>query len=174
MSCGMCLLTSVVAFLLLCSSAHADLCFPPIVQKDSPYHYTMSLIDALSYAKSALRRMSDIDPKPDNFAFLLALKLSKADFECATSQVSPYVTSSNEAIHGSAKGVAAVFSQLAALNERSVAVHRSQRDEILQKLQSTFGDEVKKGMQAGQHALIAAAGALYQIAGDPKRKLRDP
>lgn len=50
---------------------------------------------------------------------------------------------------------------------------RAQRDEILLKLTSTFGDDVKRGMRAGQIPLTAAAAALYQVLGDPQRKLRD-
>lgn len=50
---------------------------------------------------------------------------------------------------------------------------RVQRDEILHKLTSTFGDDIKSGMKAGQISLIAAAAALYQVLADPQRKLRD-
>lgn len=228
---------SVVAFSLLHSPAQAGLCTPPTVQKESPHHYIVSLAEALSYAKSGLDRTgpSGLGPKPSDFDLLLGLKLGKADFECAKSQVSPYATSSNEAIKTSAEGAALVFSLLADLHEKSVAEHkalldsigegklkpgtvlerlaelgasydeawkflipaviagtytvveiepttgrmsrlaltRAQRDEVLQKLHSTFGDDVKTGMRAGQLPLTAAAAALYQVVGDPQRKLRE-
>jgi hypothetical protein len=163
------------------------------------------------------------------------LKLGKADFECANSQVSPFVTSSNEAIKTSAKGAALVFSLLVDLQDKSVAEHKAaldsiaegklklgsvlerqaelaaaydeawkllipaviasiyavvevepatglmsrlgltgaQRDDILKKLHSTFGNDVTGGMRTGQLPLSAAAAALYQVLGDPQRKLRD-
>ena len=54
-----------------------------------------------------------------------------------------------------------------------LALTRAQRDDILQKLVSTFGNDVTKGMKAGQRPLTAAASALYQVIGDPQRKLRE-
>jgi len=228
---------SVAAFSLLHSPAQAGLCIPPTVQKESPYHYIVSLAEALSYAKSGLDRTGPIGlgPKPSDFDLFLGLKLGKADFECAKSQVSTYATSSNEAIKTSAEGAAFVFSLLADLHEKSVVEHkalldsigegkpkpgtvlerqaelgasydeawkllisaviagtyavvevepttsrmsrlaltRAQRDDILQKLVSTFGSDVTKGMKAGQRPLTAAASALYQVVGDPQRKLRE-
>ena len=228
---------SVAAFSLVHSPAQAGLCIPPTVQKESPYHYIVSLAETLSYAKSGLDRTGPIGlgPEPSDFDLLLGLKLGKADFECAKSQVSTYTTSSNEAIKTSAEGTAFAFSLLADLHEKSVAEHkalldsigegklkpgtvlerqaelvasydeawklllsaviagtyavvevepvtgrmsrlaltRAQRDDILQKLVSTFGNDVTKGMRAGQRPLTAAASALYQVVGDPQRKLRE-
>lgn len=227
----------VVACSLLHSEAQAGLCTPPTVQKESPYHYIVSLAEALTYAKSGLDRSgpSGLGPRPSDFDLLVGLKLAKADFECAKSQVSPYTTSSNESIKTSAEGAALVFSLLVDLHEKSVAEHkalldsiateslkpgtflerqaelgasydeawkllipsviagtyavvevepstgrmsrlaltRAQRDEILEKLQSTFGNDVKKGMKAGQLPLTVAASALYQVVGDSQRKLRE-
>jgi len=53
-----------------------------------------------------------------------------------------------------------------------LALTRVQRDEILRHLRTTFGTEIARGMQAGQRPLTAAAGALYQVIGDPKRQPR--
>jgi hypothetical protein len=222
---------------LLHSVALAGVCPPPTVQKESPYHYLLSLTDALSHAKSGLDRTSPagLGSRATDFDLLFGLKLGKGDFECAKAQVSPYVTSSNEAIKTSAQGAALVFSLLVDLQDKSVAEHKAfldaaaegkvkpgttlerhaelaasydeawkllitaviastyavvevepatglmsrlgltrvQRDEVLKKVHSTFGDEVKRGMKAGQLPLVAAAAALYQVLGDPERKLRD-
>jgi hypothetical protein len=234
---GLRLSLTVAVFSLLHGEAQAGLCIPPTVQKESPYHYLVSLAEALSYAKSAVdrTRSSDSATPPSDFDLLLGLKLGKADFECAKSQVSPYTTSSIEAIKTSAEGATLVFSLLADLHQKSVAEHkalldsigegklkpgtvlertaelaasydeawkllpaaviagtyaavevepatglmsrlalnRTQRDEILQKLRSTFGDDIKQGLKAGQLPLTAAAAALYQVLGDPQRKLRE-
>lgn len=231
----------VVAFALARSVAQAGPCMPPTVQKDSAYHYLASLAEAMSYAKSGQDRSNPANSgvkaegSVDAYAFMLGLKLGKVDFECAGSQVSPYVTSSNRAIETSAKSAAMVFSRLGNLHEQSVAeekafldsigsqkvkpgtflerqavlgasydevwkmlvmaaiagtyavvevepktglmsglaLTRAQRDEILKKLRSTFGDQVTKGMKAGQTSLVAAASVLYQVVGDPERKLRE-
>jgi hypothetical protein len=48
-----------------------------------------------------------------------------------------------------------------------------ERDEILQNLRSTFGEEIKKGMQAGQISLVAAASVLYEVLWNQHRKTRN-
>jgi len=53
-----------------------------------------------------------------------------------------------------------------------LALTRPQRDEILRKLRTTFGDNVTRGPQAGQSSLTAAAGILYEVIGNQKRQLR--
>jgi len=228
----------LIAFSLLHSPARAALCTPPVVERESAYHYMVSLTDALTYAKSALNRTAptNLGQRPGHFELLLGLKLGKTDFECAQSQMSPYVTSSNEAIKTSAEGAATVFARLVELHNRSVAEYtafldsvgdgkvkpgtvlerqadlgasydeawkllitaviagtyavvevepttgrmsrlaltRVQRDVVLEKLVSTFGNDIKKGLRAGQLPLTAAASALYQVVGDPRRKLRAP
>lgn len=55
-----------------------------------------------------------------------------------------------------------------------LALTGEQRDEILQKLHSTFGDDVTTGMKAGQPPIAAAAAALYLVVGDPQRQVREP
>lgn len=220
------------------ATALAGVCQPPTVQKQSPYHYLVSLSEALGYAKSGLDRSSPTglgSSKPSDFDLLFGLKLAKADFECAKEQVVPYGTSSNKAIKTSAQGATLVFALLVDLEQRSIEEYktlldaaaggnlkrgtmlerqaelavkydeawkllitaviastyavvelepatgrmsrlgltRTQRDEVLKRLHSTFGDDVKGGMKAGQLPLMAAAAALYEILGDPQRKLRD-
>ena len=217
--------------------ASAAVCQPPAVDRESPYRYVLTLVDALTYAKSGLDRTmpAGVGAGSTDFDLLLGLKLGKADFECARAQVGPFTTSPNEAIQASAKGAAAVFSLLVNLQQRSVAEHtslldsmasgsvkpgtalerqaelaasyddawkrlipaviastyavvevepktglmsrlaltRAQRSEILIKLTSAFGEEVKRGMRAGQIPLTAAAAILYQVLADPQRKPRD-
>src|SRR5688572_18725209 len=113
----------VTVFSPLMASVQAAPCTPPVVEKDSPYKYIVSLTDALSYAKSGLERIpaSSSQPRPTDFDFLLGLKLGRADYKCAESQVSPYAVSSNEVIKTSAEGAAIVFSNLADLSDKSVA-----------------------------------------------------
>jgi hypothetical protein len=170
-----------------------------------------------------------------HYDLLLGLKLGKADFECAESQVSPYAASSVETIQISARGAALVFARLAELHQKSVAQHTAllnsigkgrmepgtvlesqaelgasydeawkslipaataatfsvveedpttgrmsglaltakQRDKILRNLRSTFGDEITKGMKAGQTSLVASAAVLYEVIGNQPRKTRD-
>lgn len=214
---------------------HAELCMPPVVQKDSPYQYILTLVDAMSYAKSALAHIpKNMDSQSSDYDLLLGLKLGKADFECAASQASPYASSSTETIQASARGAALVFARLADLQDESVAQYTAvlnskdgrgieqgtvlekqaelgavydetwkllvpaavlatysvveadpttgrmsrlaltakQRDDILQTLRQTFGEEITKGMKAGQISLVAAAAVLYQVIGDQSRKVR--
>ena len=54
-----------------------------------------------------------------------------------------------------------------------LALTRAQRDEILRKLRTTFGDDVTRGLQAGQLPLTASAAVLYQVIGIQKRQLRE-
>jgi hypothetical protein len=54
-----------------------------------------------------------------------------------------------------------------------LALTAKQRDEILQRLRSTFGEEITKGMQEGQISLVAAAAVLYEVIGNQPRKTRD-
>ena len=230
----------IVGAAVVDTPAHAGVCQPPTVEKESPYRYAVTLADALSYAKSALDRTSPatLGSEPTNFAVLFAMKLAKADFECAQSQVEPFVPSSNEAIETSARGAGMAFKLLAAFVQKTIDDHkalldsvaegkplkpgtalereaelaasaddvwknilipsviagtyavvevdqttglmsrlaltRAERDQILQRLTSTFGDEVKAGLAVGQIPLMTAAAVLYKVVGDPKRKLRDP
>jgi hypothetical protein len=53
-----------------------------------------------------------------------------------------------------------------------LALTRAQRDGVLQQLRATFGDEVTKGIKAGDTSLVVAASALYQVVGDERRQLR--
>jgi hypothetical protein len=190
----------------------------------------------MGYAKSALDRVpKSTKSQSSDYDVLLGLKLGKADFECAGSQVSPYASSSTEAIQLSAQAAALVFTSLVALREKSVAQYTAilnstdgrgiergtalekqadlgaaydetwkllipaalaathsvveedittgrmsrlaltatQRDEILQNLRFTFGEEITKGMKAGQISLVAAAAVLYHVIGNQNRKTRD-
>jgi hypothetical protein len=210
---------------------------PPTVEKESAYHYLLSLADSLSYAKTAVER--DAGPKSSSFEdnmfnVLYAHKLVKADFECAASQVSPYTQSSDEAIQTSATGVGIAFLRLSDLQEEAInewtktldagpkafkqgtflkrqaeraasiddawkllvpaviagtygviekdsqtglmsrlALTTKQRDEILEQLRSTFGEDITKGMKAGQISLVAAASTLYEVLWNQHRKTRD-
>lgn len=230
---------AVIALSLAAVPAQGGLCTPPTVQRNSPYHYIATLTEALTYAKSGLDRTAQSgqgSSSVSDFDLLLGLKLGKADFDCAASQVSAYAASSNEAIKTSAEGATFVFTLLAKLHERSVAEYkalldsisegklkpgtvlerqaelaasydeawkllipavvagtyavveedpktrlmsrlaltRAQRDEILRKLRATFGEEIARGLKAGQLPLAAAAAALYQVVGDRQRQLREP
>jgi hypothetical protein len=230
------MVVALIALALYAVPAESTMCVPPTVEKDSPYHYITSLTEALSHARAAVDRA--ISPQPRQVSevdLFIALKLGKADFDCARAQVSAYATSSNDAIKTSAEGTTLTFARLAQLNDRSVAEYkaildsvgegkplkqgsvaerqaelavaydeawkllipsviagtyavveehpstgrmsglaltRAQRDEIIRKLRATFGEEVTRGLQAGQVPLTAAAAALYQVLGDPKRQLR--
>lgn len=234
------MLLALAAIALSVGAVPADggLCTPPTVQKDSPYHYVASLTEALTYAKSGLDRTAQSRQgatSVSDFDLFLGLKLGRADFDCARSQVSAYSASSNQAIRTSAEGATLVFELLTQLHDRSVAEYkalldsisegklkpgtvlerqaelaasydqawkllipaviagtyavveenpktglmsglaltRTQRDEILGKLRATFGDDITSGLQAGQLPLTAAAAALYQVVGDPRRQLRE-
>ncbi|MNF96489.1 hypothetical protein D3C84_792810 [compost metagenome] len=52
-----------------------------------------------------------------------------------------------------------------------LALTQVERDTILNNLYSTFGDEVKFGMKAGQKPLMSAAAILYEVLGNPGYKL---
>lgn len=70
-------------------------------------------------------------------------------------------------------GTYAVIEEDASTGRMSgLALTAAERDIVLQRLVSTFGSDVKGGMRAGQGLLVTAASALYQVVGDPKRKLR--
>jgi hypothetical protein len=230
------LLLFIVITSLLHSPAQAGVCQPPTVQIEIPYSYIVSLANALSWAKSGIDRTSPtaLGAEPTDFDLFLGLKLGKTDFECAKSQVLPFLASSNKAIKISAKGVTLVFSLLVDLQDKSVALYKAalddiaegklkpgsilerqaelaasydeawkllvpaviastyavvevdpatgltsrlaltqiQKDEILNKLHTTFGNDIKDGIREGQFPLTAAAAALYQVLGDTHRKLR--
>lgn len=228
-------LVTMAIFCVVHTPAHAGLCIPPVVEKDSPYQYILTLADAMSYAKTALDRVQkDLNPQSTDYDLLLALKMGKIDFQCAASQVSPYASSSTETIQVSAQGAALVFTSLVDLRQKSVAQYTAilnspdgqgiergtalekqaelgaaydetwkllipsalaatysvvekdpttgrmsglaltakQRDEILQTLRSTFGEDVTRGMKAGQSSLVAAAAILYEVIGNRSRKVR--
>jgi len=228
----------IVVLALHQSPAQADFCMPPTVQEESPYHYLVSLAEALRYAKSGRDHIdvTALESSADSFDLLLGLKLGKADYECAGSQVSPYASSPNEPIRLSATAVAVVFSRLAELHGEWVSEYKDfldsigegrlkpgtflekqaelgasynkvwkvlipgviagtyavievepttglmsrlvltpdQRDKILEKLRSTFGEQVTSGIKGGQTSLVAAASALYQVVGNSKYQLREP
>ena len=51
-----------------------------------------------------------------------------------------------------------------------LALTAKQRDDILQTLRSTFGEEITRGIKAGQISLVAAAEDLYEVIGNQSRK----
>lgn len=53
-----------------------------------------------------------------------------------------------------------------------LAMNAKQRDEIVTKLRTTFGDVITNGPQAGQSRIQGAAALLYQVVSDPKRQPR--
>ena len=116
-------LMALASLLMLDTPSHAGLCFPPTIEKESAYHYLLSLADSFGYAKEAIDRHAEPEStsfEDNNFKFLYATKLSKSDYECAASQVAPYSTSSDETIKLSALGVGMVFLRLADLQEQGV------------------------------------------------------
>lgn len=54
-----------------------------------------------------------------------------------------------------------------------LALTAKQRDEILESLRSTFGEEITMGIKAGQISLVAAAAVLYEAIGNQSRKTQD-
>ena len=230
-------LITIAALLMLHTPSHAGFCLPPVVEKESPYHYLLALTDSLAYAKTATERYSEERTESTQEHLLnlfLSFKLAKADFDCAASQVSPYGTSTDRVIKASAEAAALSFFQLAELTEQAaldwkstldsgpkefkqgtflerqaehaasiddawkqllqasimanysvvekdpstglmsrLALTAKQRDKILQMLRSTFGEEVTKGMKAGEIPLVVAASALYEVIGNQPRKTRD-
>jgi hypothetical protein len=54
-----------------------------------------------------------------------------------------------------------------------LALTSKERDEVLRRLRSTFGNDVTKGMKGGQIALVAAAASVYEVIGNQPRKTRD-
>lgn len=227
-----------LAFLILWdTSSHAGLCLPPAFEKESGYHYLLSLNTSFSYAKDAVERLggkSSTDADEEIFKVLFGLKLAKTDFECAAAQVSPYTASTNEAIRASANGVGTIFLRLAEFQEQTaheikltvdagpsefkqgtflegqaeraasmdetwkllvpasimatysvieedpatgrmsrLTLTTKQRDEVLRGLRSIFGEQVTKGIKAGQISLVAAAATIYEVIGNQPRKTRD-
>src|SRR5207247_39627 len=149
----MLLALAVIALSLGAVRAEGGLCFPPTVQKHSPYHYIASLADALTYAKSGLDRTaqsSQESSSDSDFDLFLGLKLGKADFDCAGSQVSKYAASSNQAIRTSAEGAALVFALLAQLHERSVAEYKALLDSISE-------EKLKPGTVVERQAELASS-----------------
>ena len=102
--------------MILNTPSHAALCLPPEFEKENAYSYLLSLKTSFSYAKDVVERLGgkeSTDADDEIFNVLYGLKLSKADFECAAAQVSPYNASSDETIRESANGVENIFLRLA-------------------------------------------------------------
>ena len=222
-------LTIIAVLFFIYIPAHAGLCMPPVVEKESLYRYILTLTNAMGYAKSALDRIpKTMKSQLSSHDFLAGLELGKAEFECAASQVSPYLSSSTETIRISAQRATSVFASLVDLREKSIAQYAAilnstdergiarrtalekaadlgaahdeiwnhlisatqkatssaveadtttrgmsglalsanQRDEILQNLWVTFGEEITKGRKAGQIPLVAAAADMYHVIGN--------
>jgi hypothetical protein len=81
----------------------------------------------------------------------VTLKLGKADFACAQSQVAPYATSANDAIKTSAEGTTVTFARLAQLNDRAVAEYKAILDS------ASEGKPLKQGSVAERQAELAVA-----------------
>jgi len=228
-------LTIIAVLFFIYTPVHAGLCMPPVVEKESLYQYLLTLTNAMGYTKSALDRIPKTMKSQSSYDdFLVGLELGKADFECAASQVSPYLSSSTEPIRISAQRATSVFASLVALQEKSIvqyaailnstdgrglerrtalekqaqlgaahdetwkhlisaaqkatssaveadtttrgmsglALTANQRDEILQNLWFTFGEEITKGRKAGQLPLVAAAADMYHVIGNQSKKTR--
>lgn len=111
---------SVITLPLVTVTAHG-VCFPTTVtvQKDDPYSYIASLIDALADGKQGLEQLSGNGSKQgysSDLNFLISLKKGKEDYLCAASKVSPYKKSKSEIIRSSAEGADMVFTLLAKHN----------------------------------------------------------
>jgi len=142
----------LIAFLVLQPAiVHTGMCLHPNAPVESPYHYMVNLVDALSYGKSALDRFKKSPAErgvADYYDLLYGLKLGIAHFECAASQVRPYLRSSNEAIEGSAEGVAVVFLKLADLHQQSVEEYKTLLDSVDEK-SLKLGTFIDKQAQRG-------------------------
>jgi hypothetical protein len=109
---------------LFVQPALASLCFPAPNEPD-PYHYIRALIKGMSYAKTAVERLSETKPSDTSsdiaFSILYELRLAKSDFECAASQVDPYSENPREMVSKSAVGAGVASLKLAELmdDERS-------------------------------------------------------
>ena len=124
-------LMALADLLLLHTPSNAGLCLPPVVEKESPYHYLLALTDSMFYAQTAIARHtgeSTGSREEDFFNLLYGFKLAKADFECAASQVSPYAKSADKAITISANAAALSFLQLAELQEQAALDFKSTLD----------------------------------------------
>lgn len=225
----------VTTFLLFSGSSEAALCFPPSVEKESPYHYLLALSNAFGYAKDAISRNEEpsTDTTQETLRLLYAFKLAKGDYECAAQQMAPYAESSSETISKSAKWIGTIFLMLAEFQDEAVqdmkatidagptkfkegtflerqaewatsidntwkllvpaciaatysviekdpatglmsrlSLDPKERDDVLRKLRSTFGEEVTKGLKAGQISLVAAAASVYEVVGNQQRKTK--
>ncbi len=110
----------------------ADLCIASVVEKNSPFHFLLSLTDGLGYAQTSIQRFNKGTQGSPKGSFLLSMlsviKVAKADLECAESQVDGYRTSSHPAIQQSAEATASVFARLSSLQGQSLLDFRAAID----------------------------------------------
>lgn len=112
--------------------SHADLCIASMVEKNSPFHFLISLTDALGYAQTSVQRFNEgtqVSPKENSFLSKLSVfKLAKADLECAESQLDGYRTSPHATIRQSAEATASVFARLSSLQGQTLLDFRAAID----------------------------------------------
>ena len=157
---------------LLPSSAHARLCTPPKVEKDSPYSYMVSLADALVRAKEGLGRVDDASASDNPYALLIHLKLQKSDYECAEAHVAPYAASSDTVIRSSAKAVTRIFQRLSNLDDAMVTECKALLDSTGEVTPATMAErqaEVQSSLEQTWGLLVhAVALSTYTVvAADP-------
>jgi hypothetical protein len=152
---------------LLPSSAHARLCTPPKVVKDSPYSYMVSLANALVRAKEGLGRVDDAATGDDAYALLIRLKLQKSDYECAEAHVAPYAASSDTVLRSSATTLARIFQRLSNLDDAMVSECRALLDSTGKVTPATMAErqaEVQSSLEQTWGLLVhAVALSTYTV-----------
>jgi hypothetical protein len=105
--------------LTIASSVEAGVCFPPVVETNSPYRYMLGVADALVYAKQGTSRLHESDQ--DVYSILIAVKLQQSDYACAERQIVPYAASTDTMIARAANGLGLVLHRLVELSGEVVA-----------------------------------------------------
>lgn len=106
------------------STSYGNLCVVSVIQKNSLFNFLVSLVDGLDNAQNSIRRYNDESagrPKDRTLSSTLsAIKMAKADLECAESQISGYRDSVHAPIRQSAQAIASLFSRLANLQGQTI------------------------------------------------------
>lgn len=154
------IISACVLMVLMHTAAHASLCVPPTVEKNSPYRYLVSVANALEYAKEGLARVDAADPKGGAYSLLVALKLQQSDYQCAESQVAPYAASSDTLISGAARHVTFIFHQLGQVSDELI----SQMKVLVDQNTSTPPSDMAERQAKAQSDLEQTCGLLVHAA----------
>lgn len=112
-------------------------CLTPAVKPDDPFSFTMSVLESLSYARSAFRATT-LPPNSDTLTqvsdLIFRIKAADLDYGCAAEVLRGYQKSKEPSVSLSALNSVLVYESVIALDKETVALLKRLADDGAEKI----------------------------------------